>query len=1127
MAGNWRKYPFFDKDVVSESVTSVLGAPPTCGVAEGGLLVFGDGAGSITICDRDFQIVSKKEKAFRGSILGISYLFDPKNHRRQYVVAVGDDSFPSDAPTSVLPDGSSVRSNLNYFVKVYCIVNQEWSKPIQNFPIQSSQRDGSVFNAGGGMDSTLGGGGGAAPTTTAPAIGGGSGSSGSDHSVPSLNNELAAFAVMPDGSQIAIGFTSGAVLVYTGQFLKESNGRPPSASVLMGRYAFPVAQLFFCEKTASTKSGASNSDRQIRLFTVFDTESVNEATGVKILPSSAADAASASAGPTGIIVFDVSLTISSTGAVFASGSRRPVHSLDERGATRMCASYVKDQRELVVGREEGVFSYSVEDRGGAAGFEGIKQCVTSVGRYILVASLVEKTKRNNINIYDLRNKFISFSGQIAAGEKIVLIMHDGGSAYVLTSSNMLFRYREKDTANKIEVLLKKALFPLAIALASEEHTDLSEVMKLNKLYGDHLYKKGEFDNAIQQYVTAIGYVQSSYVIRRYLDPHRIYNLIYYLEKLQDRGQATKDHKALLLTCYTKIRDEAKIISFLKSASQLLSDIKTSSTSNRQSALTLIGLAPNNLGSSFDVYTCFSILSDSGFTDHALTLALNFGYHQHYLKIQISRGASGAAACITYLAAMVYSCESSEVLPHIVTALPRLLRENPAAITGLLISICSGDYSSVLSMLKNSKISGVAHSSSSGSSSSSTAYHPSGSSRYRADLFTSISNNSESILAGPLTLATVKIPTAPYPIDEILSFYVGYKEYMQSLIEGVYSGKLLHQCKLPEKVAHILLELYLEDYDDINKKVRGERTKTTLSGGSGDGGRGAEKTAKVPINELMAQLKAQEEKVMSILDGHSEEYVFDRALLLTQSFRFEVGTRYLLEKTASTDLLLQSCMDLGDKVGIKKLLRREGSKEPELCIRVLTYFVDKASQTQDGGDSDDDDEAVWDDVTEVLSVIEQKGALSPTQVVSILSQNPKLPLQVALKYIVSFVREVNTKISDLSHEVKTTQHTIDSVLIEQVALKQRNGTGNAALLKRGNIARKGRPKAMSDDIDDDDLQEDLELQEQERGQEAKKWDAIRREAKKRSQDHEAFYSDIEHAVDGFQAIAKFFGNSVVL
>lgn len=103
-----------------------------------------------------------------------------------------------------------------------------------------------------------------------------------------------------------------------------------------------------------------------------------------------------------ILVFDVSLSTTTSGAVIPSSTRRPVHVLDEFGASKLCASYIKDLRELVVGRSEGVFSYSVEDRGAAAGFEGIKQCVTSVGRYILVANQDDKTKRTNINIYDLR-----------------------------------------------------------------------------------------------------------------------------------------------------------------------------------------------------------------------------------------------------------------------------------------------------------------------------------------------------------------------------------------------------------------------------------------------------------------------------------------------------------------------------------------------------------------------------------------------------------------------------------------------------------------------------------------------------------------------------------------------------
>jgi hypothetical protein len=80
--------------------------------------------------------------------------------------------------------------------------------------------------------------------------------------------------------------------------------------------------------------------------------------------------------------------------------------------------------------------------------------------------------------------------------------------------------------------MRKSLYPLAISLAAEEQSDLSEIMKIYKTYGDHLYKKNEFDSAITQYCYTIGYVQPSYVVRKFLEPTRIPNLITYLEKLK-------------------------------------------------------------------------------------------------------------------------------------------------------------------------------------------------------------------------------------------------------------------------------------------------------------------------------------------------------------------------------------------------------------------------------------------------------------------------------------------------------------------------------------------------------------------------------------------------------------------
>ena len=152
--------------------------------------------------------------------------------------------------------------------------------------------------------------------------------------------------------------------------------------------------------------------------------------------------------------------------------------LDERGASPECSSLMQDTAELIVGRQEGVFLYSVDDRGGAAGFEGDKQCIAAVGRYILVGSMDEKAHRVLVTIYDLRNKFISMSHLLAPGDSVKTVVHDGGIAYAITTAGALIRFREKDTLSKIDVLLKKSLHALAISLAAEEQAPLSEVSEI-------------------------------------------------------------------------------------------------------------------------------------------------------------------------------------------------------------------------------------------------------------------------------------------------------------------------------------------------------------------------------------------------------------------------------------------------------------------------------------------------------------------------------------------------------------------------------------------------------------------------------------------------------------------------
>lgn len=73
---------------------------------------------------------------------------------------------------------------------------------------------------------------------------------------------------------------------------------------------------------------------------------------------------------------------------------------------------------------------------------------------------------------------------------------------------------EKSTSQKIDILIGKVLYANAISLARSEGVDASVIAGLHKQYGDHLYLKGEYDPAIQQFVKTLGYLQPSYVIRK-------------------------------------------------------------------------------------------------------------------------------------------------------------------------------------------------------------------------------------------------------------------------------------------------------------------------------------------------------------------------------------------------------------------------------------------------------------------------------------------------------------------------------------------------------------------------------------------------------------------------------------
>eukprot|EP00002_Diphylleia_rotans_P002067 TRINITY_DN11279_c0_g1_i5.p1 TRINITY_DN11279_c0_g1~~TRINITY_DN11279_c0_g1_i5.p1 ORF type:complete len:734 (+),score=159.34 TRINITY_DN11279_c0_g1_i5:50-2251(+) len=316
------------------------------------------------------------------------------------------------------------------------------------------------------------------------------------------------------------------------------------------------------------------------------------------------------------------------------------------------ACTMSEGQDFVVGRPEAVYFYEVDGRGPCFAFDGANKTLTWFRGYLVVRSQEAPGKPNVVNIYDLANKFIAYTGSFS---DILYIVSEWGSVYIVTVDKKIFRVEEKDTQTKLEMLFKKNLYTVALNLAQGQQYDGVATTDIYRKYGDHLYAKGDYDSAISQYMKTIGRLEPSYVIRKFLDGQRIHNLTSYLQALHEKRLATSDHTTLLLNCYTKLKDVAKLDHFIKTGSEF----------------------------HFDVETAIKVLRHAGYFDHALYLAKVHHEHDLYLRIQLEDIKQYSDA-LDYISELTYQEAQAQLKAHgkvLVTQLPEQT-------TNLLMKICT-------------------------------------------------------------------------------------------------------------------------------------------------------------------------------------------------------------------------------------------------------------------------------------------------------------------------------------------------------------------------------------------------------------------------------------------------------
>lgn len=289
--------------------------------------------------------------------------------------------------------------------------------------------------------------------------------------------------------------------------------------------------------------------------------------------------------------------------------------LDERGCEVGCCGFLDEQR-LAVARQEAIVVYSKEERLMSFGIDGDKQCLACLGTQAIVASRHDKSRRSEVHVYDLSKQRVAHFHRLPAGQTVAAAAAAGRAAAIATTDGCLSLLREFETRDKLEVLYRMNLYPTAVEVATSANLPAAEIMDIYTMYGDHLYKKCDWAGAAEQYARAIGRLEPSYVVSRFLEAQRLHNLADYLETwhrvapamLSTSSTTSKSPRpeltALLVNCYAKLKDVAK----------------------------LDALASGVLDVDVDATVAVEALAEAGYGEHALQLAAHRSEHLAYAKL---------------------------------------------------------------------------------------------------------------------------------------------------------------------------------------------------------------------------------------------------------------------------------------------------------------------------------------------------------------------------------------------------------------------------------------------------------------------------------------------------------------
>ncbi|RUS22924.1 hypothetical protein BC937DRAFT_94921 [Endogone sp. FLAS-F59071] len=834
--------------------------------------------------------------------------------------------------------------------------------------------------------------------------------------------------------------------------------------------------------------------------------------------------------------------------------------LDEQGCGLGCAVMSDATSEMIVGRDEAIYFYDPTGRGQCFAYESLKSSLTWFkNNYLIIVSPPFSTAPTTqlsagtraglpfnpptghnvvtndftkMTIFDTSNKFVAYVGNFMGGVRGVVC--EWGCVWVIGLDGKLYRLEEKDTPTKLDILFKKNLYLLAINLAHSQKYDDASIAEIFKKYGDHLYSKAEYDGAMAQYIRTIGKLEPSYVIRKFLDAQRIYNLTSYLQELHSRSLANADHTTLLLNCYTKLKDVARLDQFIKTDTEL----------------------------TFDLETAIKVCRQAGYYDHAVYLAEKFEEHDLYLNIMIENVENYENA-VHYLRQLGPVEAKGNLQKYGKTLIAHL----PTQTTQLLIDLCTGSLALATGRVGSSQT-------------SASGLQPLSTMRPYTSPSTQIAPASPQMSSRPVVgtsrqtiqqAQTQKQSTsgkdkggskdhvayAPPSPRMFMSLFVDRPDCLITFLEQVFdrrwgsgalaattsssasikggtdatstksgsvrptseSSKARSEDGVPElgdddleerkSIWNTLLELYLLDEKPLNLFSSGSPPSPVLST--------ATSTGAASDRELIKRRKEFKAKALSLLKDPSVPYDTNQALVLCHLKQFDEGIVYLYGRMEMYRDIVRFWMEKDETDRVIEAVRKYGPQDPDLYPFVLTYFSSTPETLAKSNE----------ELLQVLNHIDSADLLPPLQVIQALSRNSVATIGLLKKYMEKKInsewREVEEDrkfIQSYREETEKKRREIEELktsarVFQVTKCSQCGGSLNLPtvhFLCRHSYHQRCLPES------------DLECPRC--AIEHRTINEIRRTQEANADRHDLFFAQIEDAEDGFAVVADYFSKNTM-